>query len=288
MRRLLVTSDGLTEREWLLVSNVVVGRDPMCDISEPDSLLSRRHAEFVVSSESVLVRDLGSRNGIFINGVKVAESRIQPGDAVQIGNLIMRYVDDAVPLAAAPQIVDADRTVLVDAPSRAAHVPSGAGEPEQHDDEATRVVLPPTPRPPVLKPPTAPPATARPATARPVIARPATARPATERPATVHPIEVEQDGDATRLVSSPSLASRAMPAPPPARVEQPLAQPAASSISGFVYGIVIAQTLLTVAVTAAPFSSQIDASKVGFSIVVAAGAALITATLISRRAWGSR
>jgi hypothetical protein len=103
----LIVNNGQRERELMLVGNIVVGRDPMCDISDADSLLSRRHAEFMVERENVTVRDLGSRNGVFVNGKRVAEGALQPGDVVQIGHLRLRYVEDQSALSA---IVDDDDT----------------------------------------------------------------------------------------------------------------------------------------------------------------------------------
>lgn len=99
--RKLVVNDGTREREVLLVGNIVVGRDPACDLSDADPLLSRRHAEFVVNGSQVSVRDLGSRNGILVNDAKVTERRLSHGDAVQIGHMLIRFVDEQ-PAEAAP------------------------------------------------------------------------------------------------------------------------------------------------------------------------------------------
>ena len=53
MSKLLVVNDGKRERELLLVERLVVGRDPMCDLSHDDALLSRRHAEFQMIGDEV-------------------------------------------------------------------------------------------------------------------------------------------------------------------------------------------------------------------------------------------
>jgi pSer/pThr/pTyr-binding forkhead associated (FHA) protein len=97
--RKLVVNDGRRERELLLVGTMVVGRDPTCDISDADPLLSRRHVEFISSPKEVTVRDLGSRNGILINGVKIAQSVLRAGDVVQVGHLQVRFIEDSAPLA---------------------------------------------------------------------------------------------------------------------------------------------------------------------------------------------
>ena len=103
MSRKLIVNDGRRERELLLVGSMVVGRDPTCDISDADPLLSRRHVEFLVRGKEVIVRDLGSRNGILINGVKIAQSVLRGGDVVQVAHLQVRFVEDNVPLVAAPE-----------------------------------------------------------------------------------------------------------------------------------------------------------------------------------------
>lgn len=95
VRKLLV-SDGRTERELHLVGTIVVGRDPSCQLNDLDPLLSRRHAEFVPTSKGVTVRDLKSRNGILVNGEKVPEHALKPGDVIQLGHLHVRYVEERV------------------------------------------------------------------------------------------------------------------------------------------------------------------------------------------------
>jgi predicted component of type VI protein secretion system len=99
MIRKLVLNDGRSESELVLKGTIVVGRDPSCHINDLDPLLSRRHAEFVASSEGVIVRDLGSRNGILVNGNKVPRQVLTPGDIVQLVHLELRYVEDVSPQA---------------------------------------------------------------------------------------------------------------------------------------------------------------------------------------------
>ncbi|MGH9385092.1 MAG: FHA domain-containing protein [Vicinamibacterales bacterium] len=96
MKRKLVVNDGRSEREVLLVGPIVIGRDPSCHISDLDPLLSRRHAEFVPRPSGLLVRDLGSRNGILVNGAKVPERLLASGDVVQLGHLQLRYIEEEI------------------------------------------------------------------------------------------------------------------------------------------------------------------------------------------------
>jgi len=92
MRKLIV-NDGMYDRELQLVDRLIIGRDPECDLSDTNTLLSRRHAEFTANGTDVIVRDLGSRNGVFINGARVAEGTVRPGDVVRIGHFSIRYVE---------------------------------------------------------------------------------------------------------------------------------------------------------------------------------------------------
>ena len=92
--RKFVVGNGRSERDIPVVGNLVVGRDPSCDISEPDPLLSRRHAEILSGAHGVSVRDLDSRNGVLVNGEKTREQVLFAGDVVQMGHLLMRYVEE--------------------------------------------------------------------------------------------------------------------------------------------------------------------------------------------------
>jgi len=65
----------------------VVGRSAGCQLSLDDPLVSRRHALLVVSREGVTVEDLGSRNGVVVNGERIAGTRlVSPGDKILIGS----------------------------------------------------------------------------------------------------------------------------------------------------------------------------------------------------------
>jgi predicted component of type VI protein secretion system len=81
-----------------------IGRSPECQLSLDDPLVSRKHALLVVSPESVLIKDLGSRNGVVVNGTKIDTSRVLlDGDRIVIGSQEMTIM--ARPAAASPQYV---------------------------------------------------------------------------------------------------------------------------------------------------------------------------------------
>jgi pSer/pThr/pTyr-binding forkhead associated (FHA) protein len=117
MSRRLIVSGGSRAVELVLVDTLVVGRDPACDISDHnDPLLSRRHAAFSAAAREVQVRDLGSRNGILVNGAKTAQATLNSGDVVQIGHLQVKFLDEVGPFVDVPAAAVAPTEVL-DAPT---------------------------------------------------------------------------------------------------------------------------------------------------------------------------
>ena len=65
---------------------LLLGRHPECDIQIDSRKISRRHCCIAQVSDYLVVRDLGSTNGVRINGVRVIEGRLAPGDELTIGN----------------------------------------------------------------------------------------------------------------------------------------------------------------------------------------------------------
>jgi hypothetical protein len=70
----------------------LIGRDAGCDVAlVNDNTVSRRHATFAISADTYLIRDEGSSNGTFVNGVRVTETKLNPGDEIQIGATRFRF-----------------------------------------------------------------------------------------------------------------------------------------------------------------------------------------------------
>jgi predicted component of type VI protein secretion system len=69
---------------------LLIGRHPECDVQLHSRKVSRRHCCVAVLKDCLAVRDLGSTNGIRINGTHVTEGRLKPGDELMIGNLRYR------------------------------------------------------------------------------------------------------------------------------------------------------------------------------------------------------
>jgi class 3 adenylate cyclase len=85
---LLITSGPLEGRRLTLDpgSELVVGREES-DLTIQDPQISRRHAAIRSDQGALEIRDLGSLNGTWVNGERIAETiRLKPGDTVQVGN----------------------------------------------------------------------------------------------------------------------------------------------------------------------------------------------------------
>jgi adenylate cyclase len=74
---------------------LVVGRSAECALALADPTVSRRHAELVGARDHLTVRDLGSRNGTFRNGVRVQSARLRAGDTVTFGVVSVRVAQGA-------------------------------------------------------------------------------------------------------------------------------------------------------------------------------------------------
>jgi hypothetical protein len=68
---------------------VVLGRSRECDVVLDDRSVSRRHAELVRHGDAFLLRDLDSTNGSAVNGKRIRESAVQPGDDITIGTVAL-------------------------------------------------------------------------------------------------------------------------------------------------------------------------------------------------------
>jgi hypothetical protein len=101
---LLAQSGPLEGERWTIEGELLIGRDPNCDIViiTHDKQVSRRHAKLSVEEERVVVSDLGSKNGTHVNSQRIHEPvTLEDGDTVQI-SIAQQFVylssDATVPL----------------------------------------------------------------------------------------------------------------------------------------------------------------------------------------------
>jgi len=70
---------------------VTIGRDPEAHIRVNSTVVSRHHCEIHVRDQKVYLKDLGSRNGTFVNGEAIfGEVKLNPGDTLHVGAMIFQ------------------------------------------------------------------------------------------------------------------------------------------------------------------------------------------------------
>lgn len=90
----LIPGDG-TSAIALRKPATVVGRArAMCDLVLDSKAVSKRHCELRLEHRQLVVRDLGSRNGTWINGRRISEAELQPGDELKISQIVFRVEMD--------------------------------------------------------------------------------------------------------------------------------------------------------------------------------------------------
>ncbi len=90
--KLIVASGKSAGRAIAIKRNkLLIGRAEECDVRPLSEEVSRRHCAITVGPADVWVEDLGSRNGTFVNGAKIAErTKVADGDIVRVGSLELK------------------------------------------------------------------------------------------------------------------------------------------------------------------------------------------------------
>jgi hypothetical protein len=92
---MLVCLTGDAPRTYRLAeATMTIGRGHHCDIQIPTQFVSREHARIEVGAGGVDIVDLGSRNGVFVNSVRIDREMLRHGDLVTIGETQFRFLAD--------------------------------------------------------------------------------------------------------------------------------------------------------------------------------------------------
>src|SRR5256885_8617659 len=75
---------------------LLFGRHEECDVQLNSKKVSRRHCCLAQVNDYLVIRDLGSTNGVRINGQRVVEGKLVPGDELQIGNFKYQVCGDVL------------------------------------------------------------------------------------------------------------------------------------------------------------------------------------------------
>lgn len=102
MAKLVVLSAGLNGRSHELnVDKTTIGRVDDNTFQIVDPSVSSHHCEVLLRGTDVLVRDLNSTNGTFINGEKVSESVLKAGQTLRLGQIEMQLLAEGMPMPTA-------------------------------------------------------------------------------------------------------------------------------------------------------------------------------------------
>jgi pSer/pThr/pTyr-binding forkhead associated (FHA) protein len=88
--RLVPLTSGTAPQIALHRPVLLIGRHLDCDVRIDSPKISRRHCCVAMAYDRVLIRDLGSKNGVRVNGRLVEEMRLHPGDELAIGPSLFR------------------------------------------------------------------------------------------------------------------------------------------------------------------------------------------------------
>src|ERR1044072_594171 len=95
MPRLVVLSEGLTGRSHeLKAERTTVGRVEDNTFQIPDASVSSHHCEILLKGSEVVIRDLNSTNGTFINGHQITEATLKPSQILRLGQVEVRLEGD--------------------------------------------------------------------------------------------------------------------------------------------------------------------------------------------------
>ncbi|NVJ60421.1 MAG: FHA domain-containing protein [Gammaproteobacteria bacterium] len=71
---------------------LTIGRDTQCDIAIPMPHISRRHAQVLQDGNKLMIKDLGSSNGTFVNGQKQSETYLKNGDEIRVDEFCFKVI----------------------------------------------------------------------------------------------------------------------------------------------------------------------------------------------------
>lgn len=99
MSQLTLSFKGKILKTFPLVEGEhVIGSDPSCELHIDSLAIQPRHASVTTHGSEIVLRDLGSPEGTFVNNLKIEEHTLQAGDHIRVGKHTLDYIQSATPL----------------------------------------------------------------------------------------------------------------------------------------------------------------------------------------------
>ena len=125
----MVKGDGSKKEAPITKLPVVIGRDEGVKFRIPTPAVSRKHCELLDDDGELVIKDLGSSNGTYVNGKRIKQTELSPGDLLAVGGIVF-----VVKIDGFPKEIDA----------KDCYAAGLVGEPNDEDDE---ILNPPKPAP---------------------------------------------------------------------------------------------------------------------------------------------
>ncbi len=103
-----VTESGQQQPVPLNRERTIIGRMDDCHIRIPIAGVSRKHCEIVVEDGSIVINDLGSSNGTYVNQERVESIPVSAGDLLSVGGLVFVVTLNGEPSEIDPEIMYED------------------------------------------------------------------------------------------------------------------------------------------------------------------------------------
>jgi len=128
---LMVQKDGGSKEVPVRAFPVTIGRGEDCKLRIPMASVSRHHCELLIDDDELMVRDLKSSNGTFVNKDRITKRELVPGDLLAVGPMVFVVRIDGHPKAINPAESFASGAVAVPGDGGAdaiAGVPTWSGQ----------------------------------------------------------------------------------------------------------------------------------------------------------------
>src|SRR5581483_8087143 len=116
MAKLVIQNQGMTGRAYeLKIERTTVGRvdDNTFQIADPS--VSSHHCEILLRGSDVVIKDLNSTNGSFINNAQITENVLKPGQTLRLGQVELKLEAEGATAPATPAVASAPAAPAVSA-----------------------------------------------------------------------------------------------------------------------------------------------------------------------------